>query len=357
MSSDEPADLFAGPGGWDEGVRALGLSPRGIERDPLACATGLAAGHTRIRADVSRLDPLDFAPAPGLLASPPCPGFSGGGRGLGRKDAPLLLLGLASVRSLEDLEALIVALRPLMEHDATLLALEPLRWLLALRPDWSAWEQVPTVLPLWEACAAVLERVGYTTATGVLYAEQYGVPQVRQRAVLVARSPALSAVLGPVRLPAPTHSRYYPRTPERLDEGLLPWVSMADAIGWGYTHRPAPTLVSTSAGGRRTLDGGSGAWEGVLRADAAGQWIRSPHRPGQPLNRGEVSAVPSSDAGLLQTFPADYPWQGSVTEQGGQIGNAVPPLLARAIVAEVAGLTPLEEHAEVSWAGMLDFPD
>ena len=45
-------DLFAGPGGWDIGARALGVDTIGIEHDAAACATRSAAQHATIRADV-----------------------------------------------------------------------------------------------------------------------------------------------------------------------------------------------------------------------------------------------------------------------------------------------------------------
>ena len=74
-------DLFAGPGGWDEGAKPLGLAPIGIELADAACETGEAAGHKRWRRDVAATDPAELAPLHGLIASPPCQGFSMAGIG------------------------------------------------------------------------------------------------------------------------------------------------------------------------------------------------------------------------------------------------------------------------------------
>ena len=63
----------------------------GVEIDPWACKTARAAGHDRLQADVTVLDPSDFWPVWGLIASPPCQAYSTAGKGLGRADRPLVI--------------------------------------------------------------------------------------------------------------------------------------------------------------------------------------------------------------------------------------------------------------------------
>jgi DNA (cytosine-5)-methyltransferase 1 len=389
----EIVDLFAGAGGWEEGLRQLGHEAIGIEFDQLACATAQAAGHARRLADVAALDPLDFAPCRGLIASPPCQAYSVAGKGLGKLDKPHVIACAHELAAGFDSRA---------EHagacrdERSLLTVEPLRWALALRPRWVALEQVPPVLELWSLFAGLLAVHGYHATAGVLSAEQYGVPQTRKRAFLIA------SLDGPVQLPAPTHRSYNPRKPYEVREDerqLLPWVSMGQALGWSrpglarthantqhgrrpgglarsldrpantldttcgaWTFEPIPTCTTTPTG-LDSRQGGSKvrcieapAFTILTSSHSAPLWVhRRPatticgdprvqppgHKrnasdpPGRFQGRSGASAarVTVKQAAILQGFRPDYPWQGTRRQQFRQIGNAVPPPLVRRVLA------------------------
>lgn len=320
----DAVDLFAGPGGWDLGARRLGLTTIGLDISEDAVATARAAGLPRERCNVAASDPARFD-VDGLIASPPCQGFSTVGKGAGRLDAALLLSGIASLVDDEDVDGLIASLHARMSDDRSVLMLEPLRWTLSRRPSWLAFEQVPNALPIWQAFEPVLRRAGYAVDVGVLSAEAYGAPQVRRRAVLVASQ------LGDVRLPRPTRSRYHVRTPSRLDDGVERWLTMSDGLGWSDDVVPTFNDQSGTPYDAR--------WP-FLRPSTVVAGRGLVQNPGATANRFNGSTksrndgvrISVSEAGLLQTFPADYPWFGSLASRYQQAGDAVPPLLAEAIL-------------------------
>lgn len=380
-------DLFAGPGGWDEGLRELGHAALGIDLDALACATAEAAGHERLAGDVAALDPAAFSGIRGLIASPPCQAFSSAGKGLGKIDKPQVVACAHELSRGRDTRRRRLAK---CKDARSLLTVEPLRWALALRPRWVALEQVPAVAEMWTVFAEVLEAHGYRCAVGLLSAERFGVPQVRKRAFLIA------SLDGPVTLPAPTHRSFHPRRHEpREDElHLPPYISMAEALGWGSeptrlrSHntrsgqvpgglsrsfdRPSFTVVSSSSNWRiesspedgprqrrapRRLpeacarhDGveagepsgdGPPAWTrrrpattllGDPRVTAPGSWPRCGRRAA--IVRGRPVRVSVEQAAVLQGFRHDYPWQGSRSQRFEQVGNAVCPPVAARVLAE-----------------------
>ncbi|WP_397312940.1 DNA cytosine methyltransferase [Parafrankia sp. CH37] len=188
-----------------------------------------------------------------------------------------------------------------------------MRFARSLRPAWIAMEEVPAVLPIWERFAYELRRTGYATWVGILSAEEYGVPQTRRRAFLLA-----SRTREIVKAPQPTHTRHRPND-ARFAPPLRPRRSMADAIGRGLTDRPAYTVTT-----RGNAWGGTFVRRTLRAALENGRWVGPKHHP------------TAAEFGVLQSFPADYPWQGTVSSRERQAGNAVPPALAAAIISCVA---------------------
>lgn len=449
--------IFSGPAGSTQGMKDAGVEDViGVEWDADAVATARAAGHTVIHDDVrlvtprsvfERLIPADLRHTIKLLlqGSPPCQGLSLAGKGKGREDIEHLLDAIAGLSqesglatTWDDAQALIPSLMQsltdMCSDDRSPLTFEVMRWIFDLSPDFIMLEQVPAALPIFEAIGAVLESWGWSVWVGCVQAEQFGVPQTRKRAKLLAKA------VGKVEAPTPTHSKYHSRTPERLDDGVLPWVSMAEALGWGVEElvgfprrydgrgeaiemdgelyrgrdfrkgadpsfvvtekarswqryvekaafvctnvrpnsavrlldQPAPTL----AFGHETpnwLDSEHPAVHKVLDKTAllteveprvhnqsgtefdltwpadrpapviAGRDIVT--MPGANANRFNGSTKSRNDgikvadweAGVLQSFPKDYPWQGTKTKRFQQIGNAVPPLLQTALTLHLLG--------------------
>lgn len=382
-------DLFAGPGGWEEGLRDLGHRTLGIDCDPLACETARAAGHKRLLADVAALDPADFESAWGLIASPPCQAYSSAGKGLGRLDKPAVIACARDLAAGRDTRA---RRRAGCKDERSILTVEPLRWAFALRPRWLAMEQVPPVAELWSVFAELLESCGYRCSVDLLSAERFGVPQVRKRAFLIASRD------GCVELPAPSHRSFNPRSHELPEEEreLAPWVSMAQALGWSEPavirtnrssferspegkwrsfERPSFTLLGNAGqwtiepppAGARSPKSGAGrpeqvpaacarheerrrgegegaappAWTharpattllGDPRVTAPGSWPRCGRR--QSIVRGRPVRVSVEQASVLQGFRHDYPWRGSRSQRFEQIGNAVCPPLAARVLAQ-----------------------
>ncbi|MET8900330.1 DNA cytosine methyltransferase [Streptomyces sp. NPDC004538] len=336
-------DLFAGPGGWSQGLHTLGLRDVGIEIDPAVCATRVAAGHTTIRADVAAYPTAPLrGKVTGLIASPPCQTFSAAGLRAGNTDLPLCHQVLDDLTRGHDTRT---TARVTCTDPRSLLVVEPLRYALDLRPEWIALEEVPAVLPLFEHTAWSLTAAGYSTWTGVLNAADFGLAQTRRRAFLIASRtrPALP--------PEPTHADGGTAA-DLFGDGLPTWRTMGDVLGC-----PPGEVITrgnhTTGGSRFPTTGPSWALTGRARS-----WmLRVGNRPSATRRRldqpaptllfakalNDVSWIDADghpirrltvqEAAILQGFPATYPWAGSRTKQFEQIGNAVPAPLAAAVLS------------------------
>lgn len=241
-------ELFAGTG-VAVALKRLGVAGFGVEKMPEAIATRAANGMTTIYEDVWDAHLLE-ALIPHLVddwtlwGSPPCQTFSMAGNGAGRRALTDVLSVIERKKYLDMAE--LRAESAALGDERIGLVLSPLHYAFRFQPTFIALEQVPPVLPVWEAMAVELREAGYSVWTGYLYSEQYGVPQTRKRAYLMARRDGYEALP-----PVPTHSKYHNRDPKKLDPGVAKWVSMAEALGWDDVDRPSPTVTGggTATGG------------------------------------------------------------------------------------------------------------
>lgn len=319
---------FAGIG-WSEALAARGIRDIGFELDWAACVTRRLAGHTTIQCDVTQYPTWQFkGRVIDKIDSPPCPGFGKSGLKLGLQDLPRVHQAIEDLSRGKDTRAKIGA--ACLDWRSILTA-EPMRWHYDLMPRWICMEQVPSVLVVWEQYADILRGWGYSAVAGILDAADYGLGQTRKRAVLIASREQ------EVQLPAPTHGGL----------GQPARVSMADAIGWGYTQKPAPTVTGggTATGGAEPF--GNGTRQAMAKAmgtvDEQGRplWIdrgiplrkptakeRAAGKQPQPNLRPTIA-----ESARLQGFRPKLRFFGTAGQQALTVGNAVPPLLADAVLS------------------------
>lgn len=366
-------DLFSGCGGMTTGFTQQDFETvLAVEWDRPAAAT-YAANHGEehvIAGDISEVSNASIPAVDVMIGGPPCQGFSN----LGRKKA---------------------------DDQRNQLWRQYIRFVRSARPKVFVIENVDRFHKSEEFALLGAEvqdgqLKGYALRSAVVNAADYGVPQRRRRTVIIGSR------VGPVDIPAPTHSEY-----PTVDENHLPWVTVRDAIeglpgltqttelpgshteffgqampgvfkGLDIHFGRNPTALSQKrysfippGGGRLNLpdtdelrppcwrgrSSGTTDVMGRMRWDRPsltirteffkpekGAYLHPQWEPGhldQGFLRGDPDesvdrAITHYEASLLQGFPADYLWVGNKTSIARQIGNAVPPPLARSIALTIS---------------------
>jgi DNA (cytosine-5)-methyltransferase 1 len=359
-------DLFCGCGGISVGLQKAGfeiLAGIDIEKKYLASFKNNFPNAKALNTDITVIPPVEFMQmlgiAPGeldlLVGGPPCQGFS---KNVPRKN-----------RFLEDPKNLLV--KSFLDYCEV------------LQPKMILMENVAEMKNGFDEAYSQeiinrLQAAGYTITAAVLNSADFGVPQRRKRAFFMANRYGIQ-----FELPKPTHAAVV-NSGNRANElfahpthitvwdaiGDLPSVEhgkgveltryatkpqteyqilmrgdkqevknhiarkLADkqyerlaSIGPGQGHKDLPKHLQTKGG----YSGAYGRLTKDMIAPTITRWVFHPGsgRWGHPE---DIRTLTIREVARIQSFPDDFDFVGSYTDQSGQLGNAVPPLLAQAII-------------------------
>ena len=343
-------DLFSGAGGMSAGALASGIDVRyAVESDRNAAAT-FALNHqktTLFNRDIKQVRGADLALPKGnksvvVFGGPPCQGFSTSNqknRGAANKNNWLFREYLRLVRE--------------------------------VTPDWVVFENVKGLIEaekgfFLDAVLGGIEAAGYVTSHFVLNSAEYGVPQRRNRLFIIGSRHGVR-----ISAPTPTIGKHVTVSQALID---LPVLENGDAPDEEAYSGPAHTIYAKSRRGslkschnnlvtqnapyiveRYSHIPEGGNWEDIPKrlmknyADISrchtGIYRRlKSDEPAVVIGnfRKNMLVHPWKDRGLsvreaarLQSFDDSFRFAGSIGFQQQQVGNAVPPLLAKAVFQQM----------------------
>jgi DNA (cytosine-5)-methyltransferase 1 len=294
-------ELCAGGGGQAIGLERAGFYHVGlVEIDSDACATlrKNRPSWNVIHQDIKNFDASSYCGVDLLSAGLPCPPFSRAGKQLGHADERNLFPD---------------AMRIIKECRPRVVMIENVRGILDAAFD-----------DFRQSLKESLARLGYKSAWKLHNASDFGVPQLRPRAILVGVSMNYAS-----EFTWPRKSFAPPRPVSEVLRDLML------SRGWKrYQHwsKSAKAIAPTLVGGSKKHGGpdlgptrARKAWA-QLGVDGLGIANEPPGRDfiGMPKLTLEMTA-------LLQGFPPDWQFCGGKTSAYRQIGNAFPPPVAAAL--------------------------
>lgn len=328
-------DLFCGAGGMTLGLKMAGFMPwlgLDFEKDCEATHKLNFPDVPFICGDINKISSDELLSTSGLkqgavdliVGGPPCQGFStvnGKSRFL---DNPKNKLFVEFVRVINDLQ-----------------------------PKWFIMENVVGLTTMnggkvKDAVIDAFKQIGYSVEPRILDAANYGVPQFRQRAFFIGNNQGY-----PIIFPEKTHADNRDQL-SLFDKNVLkPYITVGNAImdllHGSYPNHDRPThaaivlerMSHVPEGGNQKdipehlkppqlykntygrLDRSKPSYTIHTRFDVAST--------GSLYHPTENRALTVREGARLQSFPDTFIFAGKKGSQYRQVGNAVPPLLAKAI--------------------------
>lgn len=339
--------FFSGAMGLDIGLEKAGLNVViGQDFEPSCVETMRANGHNVLGGDIREINPETLLKLTGLhvgepcmvCGGPPCQPFSTAGKRLGIND-PRGSLFMDFIRMID-------YIRPrffVMENVKGIVS-SPLKHVsVKEREKDDPEQQLGTVL---DVILSEFDKLGYKTVYGVLDAVNYGVPQFRERFVLIG-----SRDNEDIFLPMPTHFQMHQNSEYRwktvgevikdLENNPGEYTSLSGErkkyihmVPEGGNWRDLPEeIIPVAMGGAYQSGGGKVGFYRRLSYNQPAPTITT-----SPAQKATMLCHPTQDRPLsikeyarIQQFPDDWIFKGTLSAKYRQIGNAVPVGLAEAI--------------------------
>lgn len=366
--------LFSGAMGLDIGLGEAGLNVViGQDFEPTCVETMRANGHKVLGGDIRAIQPEDILDLVGLqvgepfliCGGPPCQPFSTAGKRLGIND-PRGSLFMDFIRMIDYIKPRFF----IMENVKGIMS-APLKHVpMAERSEADADDPDQKLGTVLDVILSEFNKLGYKTVYGILDAVNYGVPQFRERFIMIG-----SRDHEEIFLPVPTHFQMH-QNPEYR------WKTVGDAIldlqdeegecstlpperkkylqmvpeGGNWRNLPKEVLRDAMGGAYESGGGKVGFYRRLSYSQPA------PTITTSPAQKATMLCHPRKDRPLsiheyarIQQFPEEWIFKGSTAAKYKQIGNAVPVGLAKAIgqaVIAVADHTALVETKRFRGTGV-----
>lgn len=352
-------DIFSGAGGLSLGAEMAGIKITSAIEINSSAAKTFMRNHLDtevLQGDIQEIDPnilrSEKNPVFVIMGGPPCQGFS-----------------MSNTRTRN------------MDNDKNFLFLQFLRFVREIRPTWFVLENVwgITNINKGETRAMIEEcfqALGYKIKTGVLWASDYGVPQKRNRFFMVGNLleiefefPEKSSKIVTVRdaiedLPSLMNGQMleespYKKTIEECSDYAKLMRKNSDLARQNYVSKNNELVIKRYSYIKQgenwsaipdflmqnyadKLRCHSGIYRRLI-ADKPSVVI-SNYRKSMLIHPFEDRGLSVREAARLQSFPDDFIFEGPLSHIQQQIGNAVPPLLSKAVFKQIIKLTKAHEQ-------------